>query len=690
MSRRAPAAVKLLLAIASIILCLATNAISAQASSTEVSCSQLQAKIDQLALQTDHGAGEKIVLDGLCDAADLGTAAGVTLPGGSAFALEGKPGTTSGLDGSGVTGPLLSTLGSEEAGSIDLSDLTFQHATLTGTSAVSIHASSLTVNDDRFLENKEHGEGAHALFVALGDTPAACPAAPGPATLTLTGSTFTKNSLTLSDPQGGGGAGALIEDVCPSSRDAIEADAFEGNTLEASGTAEGALVTGAGLRFVGNSGEPATVTQGGNVFDSNNLVAPSPDVGNYGGGGEWLENASLSSVADRFSRNTIAGTSNSSYDAWSWGAGLGISNLPFACSQAQFPVSTLEDAVVSGNTIGAGTTADLGGGGIWVGCTRLRVFDSTLTLNSAPYGAGIEGEPGDQLELENSIVSADTGGDEIAGFESEPSSSLSANFSDVCASSGSSTPLPGSGNICSAPELADSGDPSSFDVHETEASPTIDAGSNALVPATLTADFYGTSRALAGRSYLPSCTTPAEVLPLLDPPLVDMGASELGPIASPDIEVPCKVPASPPAADAVTPSPTTQGTTDHKLSHFSFPPVSHGARGLLLLALAGLPPGHIDINATFTVHKSVVTHAGGIRRRVSKLQLIAYCKTIHALAVPSDTTLTLKPTKQALRHLAHGGQLSVNLSVELGVPGFSPSKQEKTVRALYRTHPDKR
>ncbi|MGA7704344.1 MAG: hypothetical protein WB998_05550 [Solirubrobacteraceae bacterium] len=682
MTRPAPATAKLLMAILLSAFYLGTIAVSARALTTEVSCSQLQTKIDQIAHEADHGEGEKIVLDGMCDATDLGSAGGVTLPGGSAFVLEGKPDTTSGLDGTGVSGPLLSSTGSEEVGAMTLSNLTFAHADLTDASAVSIRTSHLTLKDDRFLENEERGDGAHTLFVALGGSPADCPTASGPTALTLTGSTFAKNKLVLSSPQGGGGAGAWLEDACPSSREEIEEDDFDDNTLEASGTSAGALVTGAGLQFVGNSGEPATVTQRGNVFDSNDLVAPAPDLGNYGGGGEWLENASLSSVGDRFSRNAIAGTSNISYEAWSWGAGLGISNLSFACSQSQFPVSTLEDAVATSNAIGPGTTADLGGGGIWVGCTRLRVLDSTFTLNGAPYGAGIEGEPGDQLELVNSIVSADTGGEEIAGFEGEPSSSLSAGFSDVCAGTDSSTPLPGDGNICASPALADSGDPSSFDVHENEVSPTIDAGSNALVPEALTSDFYGNQRVLAGRSYVPLCTTPAEVLPLLDPPVVDMGAVEFGPIAVADIKVLCKVTTSPPAT--IYPTPTPQGPTPHPSSRFSFPSVSRKARGLLLLTFKGLPRGQLDVNAGFTVYRSVVTIAKGVRRRVRIRQRIGYCRPVRASTGSGNLSIALKPTKQTLGYLTRGMHPGVSVSIELSVPGAAPSRLRKTVQALYR------
>ncbi len=144
------------------------------------------------------------------------------------------------------------------------------------------------------------------------------------------------------------------------------------------------------------------------------------------------------------------------------------------------------------------------------------MLDSTVTLNTAYNGAEIEGESGDQLVLANSIVAEGSGANEIAGFGESEEGSMKASFSDVCASARSSEPLPGAGNICADPLLADNGEPISFDVHETSSSPTIDAGSNALVPGGLTTDSFGTIRILADHT---GCTGNF-------PAIVDMGAAE--------------------------------------------------------------------------------------------------------------------------------------------------------------------
>lgn len=507
-------------------LLIAAGVASAGAATLQVSCTNLQQTITDLAKEPHHGEEDTIVLGELCDASNLNSSSGVTLPSDSDFAIEGKPGTTAGFAGPSINGPLMLTSGSEEVGAMTLANLTFEHAQ--SASALSIRATRLNLSHDSFLENEEQGEGSHAVFVYVGQSQTNCPPADGPPALAVTGSSFIDNRLALGSAEGGG-AGALLQDSCPLSRNVLEDNIFEGNTLEATGTAEGAQVTGAGLRFVGSATLAVPVSQSANVFDSNRILAATPSVGNYGGGGEWLEGASLLSVDDRFSRNTIAGTSSSSYERWSWGAGLGITNLTFACSQAQFPESTLENAVVAGNAIGPGMEADLGGGGVWVGCTHLHVLDSTVTLNSAPYGSGIEGEPGDQLELDNSIVADDSPGSEIAGFEGEAGASLTASFSDVCVAADSSAPLAGEGNICADPLLVDGGDPSSVNVHETEASPTIDAGSNALLPSGLTADFYGNQRVLSGASHTPVCNPSEFVAPIIDAPVVEHGSKRVRP-----------------------------------------------------------------------------------------------------------------------------------------------------------------
>lgn len=609
---------------------LGVNATSAGAATPSTECSSLQAALDGAA-----SSGGTIVLSGMC-------AGPYTIPQGAVFTLEGAPGTTSGFDGAGVTsGPLLGTAGTEEAGAITLSHLTFEHAK--NVSALSIRAAHATLSDDSFIENEEQGQSEHAAFVAIG--PSGCQSAANPPALTVTDSTFSRNKLVLGNNEGGG-AGAWLEDTCEPSRNVLEGNTFEGNTLEASDTAKTVEVTGGGLQFVGARKQPTPVSQSGNMFDSNVIVAKEPAEGNYGGGGEWLQDASLSSVGDRFSRNTIAGTSSNEESAWSWGAGLGIDNFDLDCSAA-LPETTLEDAVVTGNAIGPGYTEALGGGGIYVGCAHLRVLDSTFTLNTAPAGAGIEGESNDQLELANSIVAEDSGGNEIAGFNKPAAGgSLIATYSDVCSYAGSSEPLPGTGNICANPFLADNGDPVSFNVHETASSPTIDAGSNALVPSGLTTDAFGTPRILAGHN---GCSGSF-------PAVVDMGAAEFQP-AQPS----CPAPVQQQTPSAVAPAPG--------LTHFVSLELS--STGIALRLNCTSTDGqrcsgtiYVTSNETLKGKKVVAVGTSGRDRKPVRIAQGSF-----SLPAGSTATIHVKLNSTGLKLLRHFHAFSAWLLANEAMPG---------------------
>jgi hypothetical protein len=82
---------------------------------------------------------------------------------------------------------------------------------------------------------------------------------------------------------------------------------------------------------------------------------------------------------------------------------------------------------------------------------------------------------------------------------------------------------------------------SATDVHETASSPTIDKGSDALVPTGLTMDFFGSARVLAGTA---SCAAP------FAPAIVDIGAAEYVP-AKPS----CPNPAPNPSPTSTPPAP---------------------------------------------------------------------------------------------------------------------------------------
>ncbi len=499
---------------------------TARAETFPTTCPNLQTQINAVGAKLNHGEDDVIVLEGLCNGASLGKSSAVTLPASSAFTLQGAAGTTSGIDAAGITGPLLTGV---ELGAITIAGLVFQNATSSGASAVNLRAERLTLKSDSFLNNSHEGVSGGALTAYVGP-PKPCPPTGTPG-VAMTGSTFRDNTNTVGGGLGVGGA-AFVLDNCTGAGNVLEGDVFEGNSLRANGATQ---AFGGGLLFASESTPAAEpLAQSGDVFAGNTVVDVA-GTGMYGGAGEWLEGMSLTSVADRFSGNALPGTSGPN---WSWGAGLGL----LACRNTEPAQSTVEDAVVEGNSIGAGEPADLGGAGVYVGCptkattaNHLSLLDSTVTENSVPAGgvAGVDGGPHDQLRIANSIVAADSGGSETGGFAGE-GGLASAAFSDVCNGVGTA-PLPGEGNICANPLLADNGNPSSVDVHETASSPTIDAGSNALVPSGLTTDAFGAPRILAGHIGCPSGS----------PAVVDMGAAEF-PSASPFCSAP------PPAARGLT------------------------------------------------------------------------------------------------------------------------------------------
>jgi len=645
------------------------------AATVEANCANVQEKINELAVSSNHGEGSVIVLDGMCDAKALGSSSGVTLPKESSFSIEGKPGTTSGFDGEGVTGSLLATTGFEVVGAMAFRNLTFQHARAAGADGgggLSVRASQITLSGDSFLEDTVHGVSAAALFIYVGQNETACPPASGPPAITITNTTFRGNVLTVPSGIGAGGA-AWLENRCKLSRAVLEGNTFAENTLEANGSLQ---VLGGGLFFVGPSHEvPSPLFQSGNVFDSNRIVAIAGS-GDYGGGGEWTEGASLTSLADRFSRNSIPGTTGAN---WSWGGGLGILNT--TCNAVTSTESTLEDAVVAGNSIGSGTSGDLGGAGIYIGCgpsltnpNHLRLLDSTVTENSVPSGGipGIDGNPGDHLEIANSIVAADSGGNETGGFNG-PGGSLTATYSDVCAGA-SSAPLSGAGNICANPLLADNGSPTSFDIHETASSPTIDAGSNGLVPAGLATDFYGAPRIQPAHAVLPPL---AVACPICGCSYgytltggVDMGASELGPVAVPAIAFsrPCGLPPS----------------------QFSFPSVTTLNAGRLQLRFSSLAAGKLSVLGTFKLTRTLTKRVHGHRRRVKHTETITYCRASLATSAPGNIKLALTPTGRALSILRSHHRLKVTLTITFTQPGHTPATRTETITVLYKAPKPKR
>jgi len=360
------------------------------------------------------------------------------------------------------------------------------------------------------------------------------------------------------------------------------------------------------------------------------------------------------------SANMIPGTSG---PYWSWGAGIGL----LACSNTEPTQSTLENAVVAGNSIVGGEAADLGGAGVYVGCVakgtanQLTVLDSTITENTvAPGGvAGIDGGPHDQLTLLNSIVA--DGGSETGGFNGSGGSLVSA-FSDVCGAG--SAALAGEGNICAPPRLADAGNPNSFDVHETPSSPTIDAGSNALVPTSLASDFFGAPRIAAGTSVSTCGGAPTSTAK------VDIGAAE-----------------APPGTRALTIACAPAGPPVPTVSQLAFPAISDGAAGVLSLSFASLSAGRLSASATYQRTRTLVKRVHGRRRRVRRTETLRYGSASASLTASGSVRLVLRPSAAALKVLIHQRRLRVLLTITFTQPGRLPTTQRRTAIILYKAPP---
>jgi hypothetical protein len=331
----------------------------------------------------------------------------------------------------------------------------------------------------------------------------------------------------------GRGAGILL-DLCRTTA-GITGNVFRHNELAAGGGPR----AGAGLAVeralcesfrssaasLPEDGTAFDVEQQGNHFESNVIHGGS---GSAEGAGESVERERVRSVADRFVSNAIEEAPTDTGPALlkisepeAEGAGLSVSGAP---GQLAFEG---RDLVAAANTIARGE-----GAGIYVGVTDtrgtiLRLFDSTVVSNTVGAGdedggSGIDGGPRDSLLAYNTIVHGNTGpGEEIGGFdqpttngraavENPPPGTRDIRASIVCLKSGQPHPAGDAAtpNRCVDPKLAD---PAKGDINQTTASPSIDTGSDALVPDLLKLDYAGDPRRVGAS--------------------VDVGADEFVPVA---------------------------------------------------------------------------------------------------------------------------------------------------------------
>jgi len=507
-----PRYLTLVVLIGALVACLSL-ATRARADVTVSNCAELQPILNAAP------EGEVITLAALCTASNSGTSKGsFKLPSAADITIEGQSGMTAGFEGTGVKGSALEGTGN----GLVLRNLVVEKYSLEQEAAVTLEPSEGALpklESDRFIDDVQTDTSGYlarggALYLFTSNNTCAYTSP-----LSITSSVFEGDQIidtSTHNPSDQGGA-AYAEIACTKASGPVDFATLTANKFTDDGisTVTGREAFGGGL-FLGNSSQAETLvsaTQSGNVFEGDTIASPTPTAV-YGGGGEWAPSLDLTSTDDSFVKNSLPGPQGAS--AASEGAGLGV--ITATCSEKATASATLDNAIVAANTIGAPSEGgESEGAGIYAGCFpthpnghfHLTLNDSTVAGNQAPGGiSGIDGEDTDQLALANSIVASPPGQADIGGFRAVSGGSLTSLFSDACAPD-TSTPLPGEGNICANPQLTAAGE-------ESPASPTIDAGSNALVPAGLTTDAFGHARILAGHV---GCSQSF-------PAIVDMGADE--------------------------------------------------------------------------------------------------------------------------------------------------------------------
>ncbi len=343
--------------------------------------------------------------------------------------------------------------------------------------------------------------------------------------VTISGNTFGGTAPGADNVAGSSGGAALVE-LAHGQQLTLEGNSFIGNAIVGDKTVNEPR-TGAGLALVHHFEDSGfEVAQAHNLFSGNVIEATAENGATglpAGGAGEWVFGDTVHSVADRFEGNQV--TVNDGLPSRPpEGGGLGVLGAEKEGEvPAQPGVFIGADDLFSSNSVAPGGW----GGAIYSGypltyckgeCpgSSITLQDSTVVDNSVEAGEGSEGgglwgSPTDKLAIQNSIISGNAPAPQIYGF----GGSAAFAYSDVCNEPGGPS-VSGEGVICTNPLLNGLGE-------ETLASPTIDTGSNALVPAGLSTDLAGAPRITATRL---GCSG-------LEPAIVDMGAFEsqqVGPV----------------------------------------------------------------------------------------------------------------------------------------------------------------
>jgi hypothetical protein len=478
------------------------------------------------------------------------------------------------------------------------------------------------VSGNRFVGNKttsgEFGGGAAVVSEGAG------------ATLTFSDNVFNGNSVS-----GLGGAGLSIN-LQTNAPLVLTGNQFVENVMNANGTDRR---HGAGLSVANNNPTSAPVTQANNLFEGNRITTALG--GDTGGAGEWIAGSPVTSTGDRFISNTIEMVDGE-------GAGVGVEGQ--SDGSTFFPGELhATNLVANGNRLAEGGS----GAGIYAGrldicpvvdCPSvLELNDSTVAANcvdtaSDSTAPGIAGSGLDKLTLRNSIVynaqptlpcPSPAFVPDVAGFTA---ANTSISFTDLCAGlHGTGGPVAGAGNICANPLLVD---PHFGGFHEVPTSPTIDKGSNALVPAGLTVDLDGQPRISDG--------------------VVDMGADEFQ---------------GAPVADTVKPRFSILRQT-----------LRADSKGRVKFKLRCVEQTRCIGTVTLTTAKPVIA-----RKKTPKARRLKLASKRFNIAGGSKTrTITLKLSKKARKLLARKHSLKVTAAVTGKDSAGNKAKTAKRTLTLKR------
>jgi hypothetical protein len=481
-------------------------AVPAQAAN--VDCDGLQAALDSV------GDGTVITLTEMCHGqsfqlpnfdtpdSDPGQPAPDTY---ISWTLNGTAGA--GFDGTGAPGRVLT---GTDVHDLEIDDLTFVNSDATGNGgAISIDGESgVIIRRSSFFGNTATGKGGAVYLgpitrlapgeplngVVIDSNTFGSQTTPGDNTAQTGGalavetpgqgqnSSYHDNLFFGNSAKGDGGAFTYLLQPGNGENLSVFGNQVVGN--RAGGSGGGGWISGqigfmnvTGELYQGNSVEPTSGAPAGDHFGGglflgvsspnlrddtfkSNSIKTFADGEDYGGGGLAVIASSVVGQSEftRIEGNSVAGQPDGDFESEGGGfhlSGVGIWN-------------SFLDAF-AGNSIGA-----LGaGGGIYTGAaivgTHLNLVESTVAGNTAGgQFAGIAGDANDTLRARNSIIYNGGPGD-IGGF-----GSYDLQYTDAC--NDGPDPFAGEGNMCADPLLA-----GGTDVHQTAQSPTIDAGSDALM-----------------------------------------------------------------------------------------------------------------------------------------------------------------------------------------------------------------